>query len=414
LTATADAPTRKDIVKLLGLTEGRSFVAGFDRPNIHYSVMEKQSAKQQLVEFLKSHAAESGIVYCLSRKSADETAAFLVEQGVEALPYHAGMDAASRAKNQERFLREESMIVVATIAFGMGIDKPDVRFVVHMNLPKSIEAYYQETGRAGRDGLPSDVLMLYGMSDVASLRNFITESNAPEAQKRIEGHKLNTLLGYCETTRCRRQVLLEYFGDTCEPCGNCDTCQQPQEVFDATIAAQKAISCVLRTDQRFGVVYLIDVLLGKENDRVCQFGHDQVSTFGIGEEFNKQEWRSIFRQLVAFNLLMVDMAGHGGLKVTAEGWQFLREKRTLELRRYTGKAKTARKARQPAVDLPEEDLALFTQLKVKRTELAKAQNVPPYVIFHDKTLREMAALKPHDREGMGSISGVGESKLERY
>lgn len=419
LTATADAPTRKDIVELLGLADGRSFVAGFDRPNIRYHVVEKNNPKQQILKFIREHhAGESGIVYCLSRKMANDVAEWLNEQGVAALPYHAGMDAEARSENQSRFLREDGLVMVATIAFGMGIDKPDVRFVAHMTVPKNIEAYYQETGRAGRDGLPSQALMVYGMADAAMQRNFITESGAPDEQKRIEHEKLNALLGLCETARCRRQVLLAYFGDSCQPCGNCDTCLSPQETYDGTVAAQKAISCVLRTEERFGVAYLIDVLLGKENDRMRNFGHDNVTTFGIGTEFSKPEWQSIYRQLVAMNMLRVDHARHGGIVVTEAGWQFLRDKQELRLRKYTGSHESPVKSERPrpaAVSFPREsDQRLFDALKAKRMELARAQNVPPYIIFNDKTLREMALHKPHDETEMGYISGVGGKKMERY
>ncbi|MCH2548240.1 MAG: DNA helicase RecQ [Alphaproteobacteria bacterium] len=419
LTATADAPTRKDIIDLLGLADGKSFVAGFDRPNIHYSIVEKNNPRQQLLNFIRNnHAGESGIVYCLSRKLSNDTAAWLCEQGIYALPYHAGMDAEQRAENQNRFLREEGVVMVATIAFGMGIDKPDVRFVAHLTIPKNIEAYYQETGRAGRDGLPSNALMIYGMADAAMQRSFITESSAAEEQKRIENYKLNALLGLCETARCRRLVLLEYFGDEGVACNNCDTCQTPPEVFDGTVAAQKAISCVIRTEQRFGVAYLIDVLLGNMTDRIKQFSHDAVSTFGIGQEFSKTEWQSIFRQLVAQNLLLVDMTQYGGLRVTDSGWQFLREKQTVHLRKYSGstdalirKSQSTRKA----ISFPrEQDAVLFDALKARRMELAKQQNVPPYVIFHDKVLREMALHKPHNATEMEYISGVGGKKMERY
>ena len=420
LTATADAPTRKDIVERLALSGGRTFIAGFDRPNIHYTIMPKNSPKQQILRFIQNHAGDSGIVYCLSRAMADETAAWLVEQGLNALPYHAGLAPEVRAHNQEKFLREEAVIMVATIAFGMGIDKPDVRFVAHLCIPKNIEAYYQETGRAGRDGLPAEALMLYGMADAAMQRNFIEESNAPENQKRIEHQKLNALLGLCEAACCRRQVLLEYFGDRCDPCGNCDTCQTPPERFDGTIAAQKAISCVYRTGQRFGVSYLIDVLHGKEDDRIRQFGHDTLSTFGIGAEYGKPEWQSIFRQLVAQNLLKVDIAEHGGLKITPQGQQFLKEKTPLLLRKYNAPAKATRSA-APAKGKAAEQFAqggvdekLFAALKATRMAIAKAQNVPPYVIFHDKTLREMAITRPADASDFVRISGVGEKKMERY
>lgn len=417
LTATADAPTRKDIVERLALTDGRTFVAGFDRPNIHYSIVVKDNPKQQILRFIKeNHGEESGIVYCLSRKMTDETAAWLCEQGFKALPYHAGLNAEVRAKNQERFLREERIIMVATIAFGMGIDKPDVRFVAHMTIPKNIEAYYQETGRAGRDGLPSNALMVYGMSDAAMQRNFIEDSGTPEQQKRIEHQKLNALLGLCEAACCRRQIILEYFGDSALPCNNCDTCLAPPETFDGTIAAQKALSAVYRTEQRFGVNYLIDVLLGKSDERMQRFGHDRLGVFGIGIEYNKSEWQSIFRQLVASNLLAVDITEHGGLKFTPQGHAFLKEKNTLRLRKALPvKTKAATKTRHNITAFTNDsDQGLFDALKAVRMELAKAQNVPPYVIFHDKTLREMAIAKPASAAELGQISGVGEVKIARY
>jgi len=416
LTATADAPTRKDIVNGLGLAEGRTFIAGFNRPNIHYSIVVKDNGKQQILRFIKdSHPNDSGIVYCLSRAATEEMAEWLCEQGFKALPYHAGLSAEIRARNQEKFLREDKIIMVATIAFGMGIDKPDVRFVAHMTIPKNIEAYYQETGRAGRDGLPANALMVYGMSDAAMQRNFIEASNAPDNQKRIEHQKLNALLGLCEAASCRRQVILEYFGDHGEPCGNCDTCQTPPETFDGTIAAQKALSCVYRTDQRFGVSYLIDVLQGKEDERIQQFGHDKVSTFGIGADISKSEWQSIFRQLVAQNLLAVDSEGHGGLRMTPQGQSFLKEKKTISLRKYTGKIKGRK--RSAAIEALENftgDQTLLSALKATRMALAKAQNVPPYVIFHDKTLYEMAAAKPATTAALALIHGMGEKKMERY
>jgi ATP-dependent DNA helicase RecQ len=416
LTATADAPTRKDIIERLRLQNGREFVRGFDRPNIHYRIEVKHNPRQQLQRFLDSHKDESGIVYCLSRKEVESTAEWLQGLGYHALAYHAGMAADERAGNQQRFLREDAVIMVATIAFGMGIDKPDVRFVAHMNIPKNIEAYYQETGRAGRDGLPSEAMMLYGMQDSAQLRQFIESSEAPEAQKRIEHQKLNALLGLCEAACCRRQILLSYFGDRSEPCGNCDTCANPPETFDGTIAAQKALSCVYRTGQRFGVAYLIDVLLGKSNERMEKFGHQNVSTFGIGGEHGKEEWMSIFRQLVAQNLLAVDVTGHGGLSLTPEGIAFLKSRAPLRLRAYTGKSTTRRKeARRSGPSFATEaDQALYAMLRAVRLDLAKAQAVPPYVIFHDKTLQEMALRKPHDMESFAAISGVGEAKRKRY
>jgi ATP-dependent DNA helicase RecQ len=343
---------------------------------------------------------------------------WLVEQGYKALPYHAGMTAEKRAKNQERFLREDNIIMVATIAFGMGIDKPDVRFVAHLSIPKNIEAYYQETGRAGRDGLPANALMIYGMSDAAMQRGFIEDSDAPAAQKRIEHQKLGALLGLCEAARCRRQIMLEYFSDSCEPCGNCDTCLSPPQSFDGAIAAQKALSAVYRTGQRFGVNYLIDILLGKTGERTHAFKHDQLSVFGIGTEFSKQDWQSIFRQLVAQNFLKVDMEEHGGLSITPEGHAFLKEKQPLRLRKHESKSKTKERKAKVTAEIAEfknaGDDHLFTALKARRMELAKAQNVPPYVIFHDKTLREFTVQKPSSRAQMLGISGVGETKMDRY
>jgi ATP-dependent DNA helicase RecQ len=417
LTATADKPTRKDIVERLHLTEGRTFVAGFDRPNIHYSIALKEDPRKQLIQFIRQfHPRDSGIVYCLSRKMVDETAEWLVAQGIKALPYHAGMEAEIRSRNQERFLREDNIIMVATIAFGMGIDKPDVRFVAHLNIPKNIEAYYQETGRAGRDGLPANALMLYGLQDAALQRNFIEESDAPESQKRIEHQKLNALLGLCEAASCRRKIILEYFGDTAKPCGNCDTCLSPPVTFDGTVAAQKALSCSYRTGQRFGVGYLIDVLLGKSDERMVRFGHDKISTFGIGAEYGKNEWQSIFRQLVALHLLTVDGSDYGGLKITPRGHAFLKEKENLRLRKFTGKTKTpVSGAAKPVLTFArEEDRQLFDALRAARLELAREQNVPPYVIFHDRTLRELAARRPTSLAALSQISGVGEKKMERY
>jgi ATP-dependent DNA helicase RecQ len=417
LTATADAPTRKDIIERLHLSAGKEFISGFDRPNIHYSILPRQTPKKQLLDFLKDrHAEHSGIIYCLSRKKVEETASWLSEQGFTALPYHAGLPAELRQRNQERFLREEKIIIVATIAFGMGIDKPDVRFVVHLNIPKNIEAYYQETGRAGRDGLPSEALMLYGMDDASMQRNWIEDSDSPQDQKRIEHQKLNALLGLCEAAICRRQILLEYFGDQGEPCGNCDNCDQPPTMFDATIATQKALSAVYRTGQRFGVAYVIDVLLGKTTDRISQFRHDQQSTYGIGTEHSKSQWQHLFRQLVSGGYLQVDISGHGGLSIAKRGQEFLQEKQELFLKALPPKAAKERKlARNSSVALENtHDQALFDQLKTLRAELAREQNVPAYVIFHDRTLMELAKAKPQNTDEMLAINGIGKAKLERY
>lgn len=417
LTATADAPTRRDIITRLALEDGKSFIAGFDRPNIAYTIVEKENPRTQLLSFIRTnHSGDSGIVYCLSRRKVEETAQWLTAQGLNALPYHAGLSAEMRAANQERFLREENIIMTATIAFGMGIDKPNVRFVAHMDLPKNIEAYYQETGRAGRDGLSANAWMAYGLQDVAQQRSFIETGDAPDAQKRVERQKLSSLLGLCEATRCRRQVMLEYFGDTCAPCNNCDTCLNPPETFDGTMAAQKALSCAYRTGERFGVAYLTDVLIGADDERIQQFGHDKQSTFGIGTEFNKNQWRGIFRQLVAAGLLQVDLENHGGLSITPQGRAFLQNKDTLALRQPRAqKAGRARRAATPAgVVMGAADSALFHALRAQRMELAKVQGVPPYVIFHDKTLSDMATLKPRTMSEMASVNGVGDAKLARY
>jgi ATP-dependent DNA helicase RecQ len=419
LTATADGPTRLDIIQRLDLQEGRVFVAGFDRPNIRYRVLPKKNPSRQLLSFLKEeHPEDSGIVYCLSRASVEQTADMLVEHGYKALPYHAGLDKNVRAANQDRFIKDDGVIMAATIAFGLGIDKPDVRFVAHMDLPKSLEAYYQETGRAGRDGLAADAWMVYGIQDVAKQRHFIDGSLADERQKRIERQKLDSLLGYCETARCRRQVLLEYFADTCEPCGNCDTCLEPVESFDGTEAVRKALSCVYRTGQLFGAVHVIDVLLGGDTERIRKFGHDTLSTYGIGGEFSRDEWRSIIRQLVASGLLVVDVAGHGGLRLGPDCRDVLRGERQIDLRRdpVRKRAKKKKAGRTAAlVELSDwEDESLFKALKELRLSLAKGQGVPPYVIFHDATLIEMARDKPLSEQDFALLNGVGAAKLERY
>ena len=415
LTATADAPTRAEIVEHLNIGAQNSFISGFDRPNIRYCAAEKTSTMQQMLRFLEPRGGESGIVYCLSKRKTEKIAAALNAHGFSALPYHAGMEMKAREDNQRRFQLEQGVIMVATIAFGMGIDKPDVRFVLHADLPASIEAYYQETGRAGRDGLPAEALMLYGAEDIALRRRFIVESDAPDARKHTERRKLDALLGFVESCQCRRQVLLRYFGDDCEACGNCDVCLDPPETFDGSVAAQKLLSCIYRTGERFGQAHVISVLLGDLDERIGNLGHDKLTTFGIGREHDRNAWRSIVRQLVAHGLIAVDVAGHGGLSISSSGRQFLREKPSMSLR-VLKKARSERKsARRDAKALfPATDRALFEKLRAKRLELAKAQNVPPYVIFHDRTLTEMAARCPRSIAQLAAIHGAGEAKLARY
>lgn len=418
VTATADAPTRKDIVERLTLP--KLYVAGFDRPNITYEVAIKDNPRAQLLRFLKSrNSGESGIVYCLSRRKVEETAKWLAERGYNALPYHARLDKNVRNHNQARFIKDEGVIIVATIAFGMGINKPDVRFVAHLDLPKNIEAYYQETGRAGRDGLPAVAWMVYGLQDLALQRQMIEGSDAPDAQKRIERQKLTSFLGYCESVTCRRQILLRYFDDNGNPCGNCDTCLRPPETFDGSIAAQKLLSCILRTGQRFGGGYVIDVLLGKNNDRIDKFGHGSLSTFGIGTEHSNKEWQSLIRQLVARGYIYVDMDAHGGLKMTQEGVDFLRNKPALQVRldpkSIGGSSSKNGKRTDPALSLESEaDQELFMTLKALRLSIAKEKNIPPYVIFHDKTLIDMVLRKPLSLIAMSGVPGVGQSKLDKY
>ena len=415
LTATADEPTRAEIVEHLAIGAENSFVSGFDRPNIRYAVAEKANSTQQMLQFLKSRKGESGIIYCLSKRKTEDVAAALNDHGFTALPYHAGMEMRDRQENQRRFQLEQGLIMVATIAFGMGIDKPDVRFVLHRDLPSSIEAYYQETGRAGRDGLPAEALMLYGAEDIALRRRFIDGSEAPDERKRMERRKLDALLGFAESSQCRRQVLLRYFGDEAKPCGNCDVCLDPPETFDGAITAQKLLSAIYRTGERFGQLHVISVLLGEADERITTLGHDRLTVFGVGKEHDRNAWRSIIRQLVAHGLVTVDVMGHGGLFISSEGRQFLREKPALALR-VPKKAKSARskatRAAGPALDA--HDQALFDRLRQRRLELAKAQNVPPYVIFHDKTLLEMAARQPRSLTELASVPGTGAVKLARY
>lgn len=417
VTATADVSTRKDIAERLEVE--KTYVAGFDRPNISYEVGVKTSPRSQLSAFLKTCSKEeSGIVYCLSRRKVEETAQWLCDQGYNALPYHARLDMDVRSTNQERFLKEEGVIIVATIAFGMGINKPDVRFVAHLDLPKNIEAYYQETGRAGRDGLPARAWMVYGLQDVALQRQMIESSGNPEEQKRLERHKLNAFLGFCESATCRRQVLLRYFDDDCDPCGNCDACLSPPKVVDGTVSAQKLLSCIYRTGQMFGAGYVVDVLLGKDNERIRQFGHDGLSTFGIGTEHRKAEWQGVIRQLVARGLVFVDMEAHGVLKITAEGAAFLKGKETIELRVDTARPQSsvASVYKGDVEDMlrSPEERNLFRDLRALRMDIAKENQIPPYMVFHDKTLVDMVRQKPSTMDALSRIGGVGASKLARY
>ncbi len=421
LTATADQRTRQEIIQRLALEDAAVFVSGFDRPNIRYAIATKANPRKQLLAFLQNRRGQAGIVYCLSRKRVEDTAEWLSAQGYTALPYHAGLSTQLREYHQSRFLREEAVIIVATIAFGMGIDKPDVRFVAHLDLPKSIESYYQETGRAGRDGEPAEAWMVYGLQDVVRLQQ-MQSTSAAEQHQRSERHKLDAMLGLCEVTSCRRQVLLSYFGDEArfseqynEQCGNCDNCQIPPETWDATEAAQKLLSAVYRTGQRFGAVHIIDVLLGRETDKVLQHQHQSLSTFNIGTDKNETQWRSVIRQLVIRGLLRVDIEGYGALQLTETCRKVLRGEESLHLRKddtekYNRMNGNSRK-RQPV--LPEQEV-LWEALRECRKQLATELDVPPYVIFHDATLKEMLEQKPMSRMDMLTISGVGESKLDKY
>ncbi len=420
LTATADAPTRGEIVERLALQDARQFVASFDRPNIRYVIIEKDEPKRQLLEFLGGRKGDAGIVYCMSRKKVDALAAVLAGRGFDALLYHAGLSTEIRSANQKRFLREEGVVMVATIAFGMGIDKPNVRFVAHLDLPKSMEGYYQETGRAGRDGLPAEAWMTYGMADVVLLRQMVDGGDAGEERKRLERQKLDALLGFCESTRCRRQTLLAYFGEKRDrPCGNCDNCIDPPDTWDGTTAAQKALSCVYRTGQRFGVAHLVDVLVGKSTEKVQQFGHTRLPTFGVGGDLTELQWRGVFRQLAATGYLAVDLEGYGGLKLTAASKAVLKGQQAVTLR-VQAAVKAKRSRREPATRSVERNAiapqheALWQALREARMALAKDQGVPPYVIFHDATLQEMLLHRPQSEAELGAISGVGERKLARY
>ncbi|WP_282247187.1 DNA helicase RecQ [Stenotrophomonas sp. PS02300] len=416
LTATADPPTQREIAERLDLTTAQHFVSSFDRPNIRYTVVQKDNAKRQLLDFLRGHRDEAGIVYCMSRRKVEETAEFLCKEGMNALPYHAGLPAEVRAANQRRFLREDGIVMCATIAFGMGIDKPDVRFVAHTDLPKSMEGYYQETGRAGRDSEPAEAWLCYGLGDVVLLKQMIEQSEAGEERKALERSKLDHLLGYCESMQCRRQVLLAGFGETYpQPCGNCDNCLQPPDAWDASVAAQKALSCVYRSGQRFGVGHLIDILRGGENDKIRQFGHTELSTYGIGKDLDARTWRSVFRQLVAASLLEVDSDAYGGLRLTDGSRQVLKGERKVMMRRESPKTRERERGGQrTGLSVLPQDLALFSALRGLRAELAREQNVPAFVIFHDSTLRNIAEQRPTSIDALGRVGGIGGTKLSRY
>ncbi|MFA7280974.1 MAG: DNA helicase RecQ [Sterolibacterium sp.] len=421
LTATADAPTRSEIVEQLGLGSARQFVASFDRPNIRYRVTPKANARAQLLSLLESeHPGDAGIVYCLSRKKVDETAQWLQQHGWNALPYHAGLDSNTRATNQNRFLREEGVVIVATIAFGMGIDKPNVRFVAHLDIPKSLESYYQETGRAGRDGLPANAWMTYGLSDVVQMRQMIAAGEASEDRKRLERQKLDALLGFCESATCRHQTILRYFGEE-HPgnCAQCDNCLEPVGTWDATEAVRMALSCVYRSGQRFGVAHLVNILLGKGTAQVEKFQHDRLSTFSIGRSLSQNQWSSIFRQLVAGGYLEADMEAYGGLRLTNESRPILKGEKDIWLRRdMESTVRKGRRSKHGTSANPEDgrphESPLWQALKAKRLELAREQSVPPYHIFHDSTLIAIHNQRPRTTEEFSQISGVGQVKLLRY
>ena len=423
LTATATEATRREIAERLDLTGAKHFVAGFDRPNIQYRIEPKNRADQQLLSFISAeHAGDAGIVYCLSRNSVEKTAEFLTRNGIEAVPYHAGLDARTRAANQSRFLREDGLVVVATIAFGMGIDKPDVRFVAHLDLPKSVEGYYQETGRAGRDGLPSTAWMVYGLNDVVQQRKMIDSSEGDAAHRRQLQLHLDAMLALCETVQCRRTQLLAYFGQRGEACGNCDTCLDPPESWDGTVPAQKVLSAVLRLErergQRFGAGHIVDILVGKSNPKVVQHKHNELKVFGVGAELRDIEWRGVIRQLLAQGLLAVH-GDYGVLVLTEASEEVLFKGRQVALRREpervkVAKAPRAKTSRLAAADLAPADAGLFERLRAWRAATAKEQGVPAYVVFHDATLREIAARRPASLAQLGEISGIGENKLAKY
>ena len=414
LTATADPLTRADIIERLQLKEGRVFAASFDRPNISYTITRRDNGRDQLRQFLARHEGKSGIVYCLSRRKVEETAEWLNEKGIRALPYHAGMDARIRSKNQDAFLTEDNLALVATVAFGMGIDKPDVRYVAHLDMPGSVEAYYQETGRAGRDGEPSEAWMAFGLGDVAQRSRMIGQGDAPEEVKRIERTKLNALLAICETTSCRRQSILAHFGEA-HPgnCGNCDNCLAPAETWDATEAAKMALSAIYRTGQSFGAGHVIDVLRGKTTDKVINFSHNNLAVFEVGKDIDQKTWQSVIRQLTAMGFIHVD-SEFGALKLTEASRPVLRGEQPVHLRKEAPKQTKKDARREKAAAMGDEAQGLFTNLRAERARIAKAQGVPPYVVFHDSTLRAMAEARPSTLEEMSNLPGIGQAKLTRY
>jgi len=417
LTATADMQSREDIRRRLQLDDARMFLASFDRPNIRYNVVPKAAPQRQLLTFLRAHPGESGIVYCLSRKTVEETAAFLQASGINALPYHAKLEPEIRSRHQDAFLAEEGLVLVATIAFGMGIDKPDVRFVVHLDLPGSLEAFYQETGRAGRDGMPAETLLLYGMQDLVFRRHMIEGSGSPPDVKRVERAKLDSLLGVCETASCRRQAILAHFGEVlAQPCGNCDTCLTPVETWDATTAARKALSAILRTGQSFGVGHLTDVLIGVKTEKTERFNHDKLPTFGVGTELDRKGWASVFRQLVARGMIEVDHDSFGALHMTQAAEPILRGQEPVHLRRERSASAAAAvmKKKNERIALEGEDAGLYETLRGERAKLAREQGVPAYIIFHDATLAAIATARPRTLDELGDIPGIGKSKVERY
>ncbi len=414
LTATADDRTREEIIARLALFQPKVFVSSFDRPNIRYAVQEKGEAKAQLLKFLQDYKNQAGIVYCMSRNRVDGISAWLAQRGVKALPYHAGLGSDERAENQRRFLREDGVVMVATIAFGMGIDKPDVRFVAHLDLPKSMEAYYQETGRAGRDGLPSVAWMIYGLADVMRIVKMVQDSNANEQHKRLERSKIESLLGWCETNTCRRRALLRYFGEEREEvCGNCDICLNPPKTWDATEDAQKLLSNIYRTGQRFGSGHVIDVLRGKETAKVDQFGHQALTTYGIGADRTDKQWRSIIRQLLVQNFLLVNDEMYGAIQLTEKARQILKGETKIFLREELAAVKAVKQRRRPA-EVSDQDKDLWEALKAKRKELADSLGVPPFHIFHDATLMEMIQSMPTNEADLLTVSGVGAVKLEKF